>query len=57
MVILYIYSTCWRIKSVFYECQQTHVQIGMVNGLERCPEYDMVCGKFCSNQLRTDFKE
>jgi hypothetical protein len=21
MVILYIYSTCWRMKSVFYECQ------------------------------------
>jgi hypothetical protein len=22
MVILYIYSTCWRIKFMFYECQQ-----------------------------------
>jgi hypothetical protein len=22
MVILYIYSTCWRMKSTFYECQQ-----------------------------------
>jgi hypothetical protein len=23
MVILYIYSTCWCMKSVFYECQQS----------------------------------
>jgi hypothetical protein len=22
MVILYLYSTCWCMKSVFYECQQ-----------------------------------
>jgi hypothetical protein len=22
MVILYIYSTCWHMKSMFYECQQ-----------------------------------
>jgi hypothetical protein len=22
MVILYIYSACWHMKSVFYECQQ-----------------------------------
>jgi hypothetical protein len=28
------------------------VWIGMVDGLERCPEYDMVCGKSCLNLLR-----
>jgi hypothetical protein len=33
------------------------VRIRIVDGLERCPEYDMVCGKFCSNWLRTDSKE
>jgi hypothetical protein len=27
MVILYIYSTCWHMKSVFYECQHSGVLI------------------------------
>jgi hypothetical protein len=26
MVILYIYSTCWLMKLVFYECQHLQLQ-------------------------------
>jgi hypothetical protein len=33
------------------------VQIGMVDGLERCPEYGWVCEKSCSNQLRTGSRD
>jgi hypothetical protein len=29
MVILYIYTTCWHMKSVFYECQQWCILIAM----------------------------
>jgi hypothetical protein len=27
MVISYIYSTCWRMKSTFYECQHSAIMI------------------------------
>jgi hypothetical protein len=33
------------------------VRFGMVDGLEMCPEYGMVCEKSCSNQLRIDSRQ
>jgi hypothetical protein len=36
MVILYIYSICWRMKSVFYECQHCVRFLG--NDGERVPD-------------------
>jgi hypothetical protein len=34
MVILYIYSTCWCMKSMFYECQHWPSQESVVRSLE-----------------------
>jgi hypothetical protein len=40
MVILYIYSTCWRMKSTFYECQQPPSTSGEWRGEEGVASVD-----------------